>query len=74
VFVGHICQQSIQKKRQEKEDVQHVYHTYPRWYLFVSPKILKNTGEVRGNRYQTVVVTSETVQYICKICQICYIL
>ena len=47
----HIGQQSIQKKRQDKEDVLHVYSscTDPRLYLFVSPKILKNTGEVRCN-------------------------
>ena len=49
VFERHIGQQSIQKKRQDKEDVLHVYCTDPRRYLFVSPKILKNTGEVRCN-------------------------
>ncbi len=48
-FKHHIGQESIQKKRKEKEDVLHVNSLDPLEVIFISSKIFKDTSKVWCN-------------------------
>ncbi len=54
MFLHNILKESVQKKREELENVSHIDCSYPRRKLFVLPKMLEDASQVRCNWHQDV--------------------
>ena len=54
IFLHNILKESVQKKREEQENVSHIDCSYPWRKLFVLPKMLEDASQVRCNWHQDV--------------------
>jgi hypothetical protein len=59
VFLHNILKKSVHKKGEEKENVAHIDRSNPWWKLFVLPKMLENTRQVRCHWHQNVVLSPQ---------------